>query len=206
MTQNTGKSRSLLEAYEKHKSTGNNEFFTLQNDKDSAIVRFLYSDLEELDWFIVHEVDIAGKKRWVQCSEEPDCPLCASLGRPQLKLFIQLVQKGKEGTVMTWERGQRIIPQLQDLFQKHGDLTQHIFEIERNGKKGDSNTTYKIYHISESKIDINDLPQKQVFLAPDGFVLQKNHTEMKQILEGNYQYQKVENPVPRQPKTDVEVF
>lgn len=207
-TVKTGKSRSLLEAYEKHKSTGNNEFFTLADDGDTAIVRFLYTSFDELDWFVVHEVEIGGKKRWVECTEEPGCPCCVKVGRPSLKLFIQMIQKGKEDTVMTFERGQKFIPQMQALFEAHGDLTQHIFEIERKGKKGDSNTRYEIHHISESSISEDDLLERQIFLSEDGFILQKTHDEMREILEGNYQYQKVDNPAPRttQTKKDVEVF
>lgn len=202
------KTKNLMDAFEKYKSTGNNEFFTLPDDGDTAIVRFLYSSFDELDWFVVHEVEIGGKKRWVECTEEPDCPLCAQTGKPQLKLFLQLVQKGKEDTVMTWERGQRFIPQVQELFQNHGDLTQHIFEIERKGKKGDANTKYLIHHIAESEVAIEDLPKRQVFLGEDGFILQKTHKQMREILSGNYQYQKVENPVPRgnTQRKDVEVF
>lgn len=203
------KTNNLMDAFEKYKSTGNNEFFTLADDGDTAIVRFLYSSFEELDWFVVHETEIGGKKRWVECTEEPDCPLCAQSGRPQLKLFLQLVQKGKEDTVMTWERGQRFIPQIQELFQNHGDLTQQIFEIERKGKKGDANTKYIIHHIAESKVDMESLPERQVFLGEDGFILQKTHKQMREILAGNYQYHKVENPVPRgntAAKKGVEVF
>ena len=191
------KSRSLMEAFEKYKSTGNNEFFTLADDGDTAIVRFLYSDFDELDWFVVHEVEIGGKKRWVECTEEPGCPCCAKLGRPQLKIFLQMIQKGKEDTVMTWERGQRFIPQIQELFEKHGDLTQHIFEIERKGAKGDSNTKYLIHHISQSAVDPENLLERQVFLSEDGFIMKKTHDQMREILSGNYQYQKVENPVAR---------
>lgn len=203
------KTNNLMDAFEKYKSTGNNEFFTLADDGDTAIVRFLYSSFEELDWFVVHETEIGGKKRWVECTEEPDCPLCAQSGRPQLKLFLQLVQKGKEDTVMTWERGQRFIPQIQELFQNHSDLTQQIFEIERKGKKGDANTKYIIHHIAESKVDMESLPERQVFLGEDGFILQKTHKQMREILAGNYQYHKVENPVPRgntAAKKHVEVF
>lgn len=203
-----GKSRSLTDALERYKSTGNNEFFTLADDGDTAIVRFLYATFEELDWFVVHEVEIGGKKRWVECLEVADCPGCAKVAKPSLKLFIQMVQKGKEETVMTFERGQKFIPQMQELFQKHGDLTQHIFEIQRKGKKGDSNTRYEINHISKSEISDDDILERQVFLSEDGFILQKTHDQMKEILEGNYQYQKVENPAARNtaPRTETEVF
>lgn len=203
----TGKSRSLMEAMEKYKVTGNNEFFTLADDGDEATVRFLYADQEELDWFVVHEAEIGGKKRWVQCTEEADCPMCASIGRPSLKLFIQMIQKGKEDTVMTWERGQKFIPKMVQLFDNYGDLTQHIFQIVRRGRKGDNNTSYEINHIQESPIDKDELLDRQEFLGSDGFILDKTHEEMDKILAGNYQFKKVENPEPRvAPKKDVEIF
>ena len=197
------KSRNLAEALENHKSVGNNEFFTLADDKDTAIVRFLYSSMDELDWAVVHEVDISGKKRWVECTEEEACPCCSKLGRPALKLFIQMVQKGKEDTVVTWERGQRFIPIMQQQFNEYGDLTQHVFEIERNGAKGDSNTTYKINHIGASPVDMEALPERQQFITTDGdgFILQKTHDEMTELLSANFQYQPVNNPSPRQGAT-----
>ena len=210
--QPTGKSRSLTEAFEKYKSTGNNEFFELKDHGDTAIVRFLYRSIEELDWFVVHQVEIAGKKRWVECTEQSDCVGCAKTAKPQLKLFIQLIQKGKEDVVMTFERGQKFIPKMQDLFANFGDLTQHIFEIQREGAKGDSNTDYKINHISASAVDPEQLLERQVFLGTDGFIMQKTNEEMREILSGNFQYQKVENPTPRNlqpsgaPKKDIEVF
>ncbi len=208
-TEYKGKSRSLKEAAERHKATANNEFFTLDDDGDSAIVRFLYSNEDEIDWFVVHEVEVGGKKRWVQCTEEPDCTCCLKLNkRPSLKLFLQLMQKGKEDVVLTWERGQKFIPQIESLFEQYGDITQHIFEIERKGKKGDQYTKYEIHHVSESPIDPDDLLERQVFLAPDGFIMEKTHEEMEKLLSGNYQHTRVENPVKRDrdTKKDVEVF
>lgn len=214
------KKRDLMAALEKHKSTGNNEFFTLADDGDTAIVRFLYRSMDELDWFVVHEVEIGGKKRWVECSEEDNCPLCLKVGRPSLKLFIQLMQKGREDVVMTWERGQKFIPIIQDLFEQHGDLTQHLFEVVRQGKRGDSNTRYLVHHLGASQIGEDEILERQEFLGPEGFILQKTHEEMEAILAGNYQYTKVDNPTPRNApatstgggtvgtsaKKDVEVF
>lgn len=206
-TQTKGKSKSLTEAMEKYKATGNNKFFELKDHGDTAIVRFLYTNIDELDWFVVHEVEIGGKKRWVECPETPDCACCVKAMKPQLKLFVQMMQKGDEENVMTFERGQKFIPQMQALFEEHGDLTQHIFEIARNGVKGDSNTKYDIHHIAPAPVDMDLLLERQVFLGEDGFILQKSNEQLREILSGNFQYTKVDNPAPRTTsKAGAEVF
>jgi len=193
----TKKKRNLMEAYEEHKSTGNNEFFTLKDDKDTAIVRFLYEDPEQLDWYVVHEVTIGGKKRWLECTEEETCPACRRGNKVQLKLFLQLVQKGQEDKVKTWERGQNFVPIIMEQFTKFGSLASIPFEVQRNGKAGDSNTTYQLFDLESDGKTLADFTEKQVMLGENGFVLQKSLADMELIMQGNYEYQKVETP-PRQ--------
>ena len=68
-------------------SGSNNEFFTLADHGDSAIVTLLYDDPEgeDMDYFVVHEADVDGRRRYINCNAigedgetvNPDnCPLC----------------------------------------------------------------------------------------------------------------------------------
>ena len=178
------KMKDLNAALQKFQSTGKQgAFFSLANDKDSAVVRFLIgSELKaEKDWFIVHQVEIEGVKRWVQCSEEHDCPLCLSGNKPQLKLFLQLVD-ARDNLLKTWERGNTFIPKIQGLMNKYGDLWERKFEIERHGKKGDMKTIYEVYPLDKDTPNRDELPEKQNLLGT--LILQKSHGEMRQMISG----------------------
>ena len=50
----------------KYTQTGS-DFFILADDGDTARVRFLYDDPQggDMDFYLVHEVEIGGKKRYV---------------------------------------------------------------------------------------------------------------------------------------------
>ena len=187
-----GRTRSLNDAMEKYKASGNNDFFFLKEDKEAAVVRFLHTNEDDLDWYVVHAIEIGGKKRYVQCTEEGDCPLCASGNRPIIKIFIQLVDS-RDGKTKTWERGQNFVPKVLGLINRYGDLNNRPYEVERNGKKGDTATTYETYPLEKDGKEVN-LPERQTLLGENGFVLQKSHLEMTQILNGTYVYEPVQNP------------
>lgn len=197
------KVKDLNQAMEKYKpGNASNEFFSLENDKDSAAVRFLVGDelVAEKDWFVVHQVEVNGKKRWVQCTEEATCPLCLSGNKPQLKLFIQLVD-ARDGKVKTWERGQTFIPKLTGLMNKYGPLHLRTFEIQRFGKKGDPKTTYELYPLDKDGKSKVDFPEPQNLLGT--FIMQKSHEEMRALLAGEH----TEEEAPRRkPSTSGDDF
>lgn len=192
------KTRDLNEALEKYKGSGNNDFFTLANDKETAVVRYLHDDKlrPEEDWFVVHQVEIQGKKRWVQCTEEANCPLCKSIGKPVVKLFLQLVDK-RDGKTKTWERGREFVSKVTGLMNKYGPLCNRPYEIERHGKKGDQQTKYEIYPLDKDDKTLETVGvEKQVLLGENGFILQKSYEDLVEIAEGSYTpAARVENPV-----------
>lgn len=166
-------------------SGGGSEFFSLKNDKDTAVVRFLHEGEDDLDWYVVHEAQINGKKRWVQCLEDETCPMCASGNKTQLKLFLQMVDK-RDGKVKLWERGQKFIPKIISLINRYGNLVGREFEIERSGKAGSKDTQYLIYPLDEDGKVLADFPKRQELLAENGFILQKSVDEMVAINNGTY--------------------
>lgn len=170
-----------------------NKFFQLKNDKETAIVRFLHEGEDDLDWYICHSADIEGKKRHVKCSEESDCPLCKSGNRPQLKIFLQLIQKGdEEGVIRTWERGQKFIPKVISFINRNGTLCGQPVEVERLGKKGDTGTDYVLYNLEKDNKTLADLPKRQVLLSENGFILDKSKEDMQKIADGTFKYERVE--------------
>jgi hypothetical protein len=48
-------------------------------------------------------------------------------------------------SLMTWERGKKFGSKLTSIVSRYPNTVSHIFEIERNGKAGDTQTTYEIY-------------------------------------------------------------
>lgn len=181
--------RDIEEAAEQYKGNGG-EFFKLENDKDAEVVRFLIEeDLEfDDDWFIVHQADIEGKKRWVRCPETSDCPMCSAFGKPQLKLFLQLITKS-DGKRKMWERGNTFVPKIKGLISKYGDLCNRPYEIQRNGKPNDTKTTYEIYPLDRDDKTLQDIPvEKQVLLGAygEGFVLNLSAEDMDDVVKGRY--------------------
>ena len=163
---------------------GGGGYFRLKDDHDTAQVRFLYDSIDDVTGYAVHEVKIGDKKRYVNCLRNytdplDTCPLCKD-GRMQLpKYFVPLFNLDTN-RVETWERGKKFGNKLSSLCARYPHLFQHVFEIERIGKAGDTQTTYEIY-----PLDMNEDDRK---LTLDSFdiqeplgshILDKNYDELQ---------------------------
>lgn len=184
--------RQALEDYK----GGNNDFFKLEKDMETAQVRFLYESEEDLDVYAVHEVEIKGKKRYIECLQTSDCPLCVEGAhdkdlKVKVKFFLQL--EDEDGKVKTWERGQKFITKILGMINKYGPLCNRLYEIERHGKPNDTNTTYELYALDKDDSVLEDLPEKQELLGD--FVLQWNYDQMNVYLDGG----EVETPAEPAP-------
>jgi hypothetical protein len=196
------KFKSLQDAvkhFEEVSGSTRNEFFTLADHGDTATVRFLHEGEEDLDWYILHKVKIQEKDRWVKCTEDEQCPLCKAGNRPQLKIFLQLVDK-RDGKIKTWERGQKFIPKIISIINRYGNLNSRPYDIERMGKKGDTKTDYNLFPHDKDGKEAN-LPERQELVGENGFILEKSIEDMKKIAEGTYRYEDVENPPKRESNT-----
>ena len=178
----------------KFASQGNNDFFFLADDGDVASVRMLYDqpDGSDMDYYLVHEVEIDGKKRYVACnalSEDgnslhtDNCPLCQAGYKRLEKLFIQLYIP-EEDAVKTWDRGRNFVQKIQTYINRYGSLVNYPIEIERKGKAGDSNTTYELFVMENDGSTLEDFPEKQELLGT--FILQVTGEEMEDMLDGTY--------------------
>lgn len=174
---------------ENYGSTGGAGFFSLKDDKDVATVRFLYDSIEDVEGFAVHEVEIDGKKRAVNCLKDygqPDdvCPFCARKMPVRVKYYIPLVTidpKTKAESIVTWERGKKYGQKLSSLCSRYPHLVSHTFEIERNGKTGDQQTTYEIYETGQ---DSNVTLEKYEVPNPLGtIILDKSAEDMQYFLD-----------------------
>ncbi len=183
---------SLREAYDYDEKTSGKGggFFSLKNDKDTGVVRFLYESDQDMDYAFVHRVKIDGKDRIVEClGRDAGCPLCQSGNRSQLKLYLQLEH---DGQVKVWERGKTFIPTMLSISERYAPLFNKRFEIERNGKAGDMKTTYQMFIMQEDEEDkkqtLEDIKAKKIVLK-DGkskLILQLTPEEMMQAIDGTF--------------------
>lgn len=177
----------------KYTNNGGSEYFTLKDDGDTARVRFLYDDPDanDIDFFLVHPVEIDGKRRYVACNavddegrmHREDCPLCQSGNRPQEKLFLQLYDEDEE-KLKIWERGKNFIPKIVSFINRYGSLVNQAFDIERHGKKGDTQTTYELYACKDDGAQISDFPEKQELEGT--LIVKATKAQMEDILDGTF--------------------
>lgn len=162
-------------------------FFWLKNDKDVAQVRFMYRDINDVEGYAVHRVQVGDKDRYVNCLRSYDepldaCPFCKERMSQFAKLFIPLYDIN-EGKIKLWERGKKFFSKISSLCARFSNPTvvSHIFEIERNGKPGDQTTAYEIYEVDQDNCTLEDLPE-----VPDvigGLVLDKSVDDMNYYIE-----------------------
>lgn len=128
-------------------------YFSLKNDKDSAIVRFMINYMDDIDIINLHKVSVGGRLRSVSCLRDPhdpidNCPFCASDKKVESKIFIPLIEYVTEGDGQVhaypkvWEKPARYTTRLANLIEDYGPLSENLFRITRNGAAGDRGTTY----------------------------------------------------------------
>ena len=172
---------------ENYGGQGGGGYFSLKNDGDVARVRFMYSSIDDVQGDAVHEVEIDGKKRYVNCLRaynEPldECPFCKAHRFQVAKLFIPLYDVDND-RVVTWERGKKFFSKISSLCARYPDIVSHEFEIERNGKPGSTQTTYEIYEVKHDDTTLEDLPELPNIVG--GIILDKTKEEMEYYLEHN---------------------
>ena len=189
---------------------GGSGFFSLPNDGDVASVRFMYNKLEDIEGVAVHQIELNGKKRYVNCLREyghpvDDCPLCKSGSFVQAKLFIPVYDIATE-QVKIWERGKKFFGKIAGICSRYAskeNLVSHIFEVERHGKKGDTQTTYEIFEVKNDDIALEDLPEVPEIVG--GLVLDKSKDEMQYFIDYGEFSDAGEKPAKRSATPDMPV-
>lgn len=173
-----------------------NGFFSLADDKDSAVVTFLYEeeDGSDMDYFVVHQVEVDNRNRYINCNainedgesiHPENCPLCEE-GFPRIeKLFLQLFNENTD-QVETWDRGRSYVQKIVTLINKYGPLVNQPFEIIRSGKKGDQRTTYEFFPESPNGevVTLDDFPEKSQLLGT--LILDLDEDQMFDVIDGKF--------------------
>lgn len=180
--------RFNTETADKYGGQGGAGYFSLKNDKDTARVRFMYNGIDDVEGYAVHQVEIDGKKRWVNCLREYNepkdkCPFCRENKFTSAKLFVPIYNVD-EDKCQVWERGKKFISKISSICARYPNVVSHVFEIERNGKKGETTTTYEIYEVDKDDTTIEDLPEPSNILGT--VVLDKSAEDMEFYLDNGY--------------------
>ena len=154
--------------------TSGHIYFSLKDDGHVARVRFMYNNIDDIEGYAVHEVEVDGRKKYVNCLREynsrlDDCPFCKAKKFQSAKLFIPLYNID-EDKVQIWERGKTYFSIISGLFARYSSadtpLVSQVFEIERNGKKGDTATRYGIFPVGQpDDTTLEDLPEVPAILG-----------------------------------------
>jgi len=159
-------------------------YFSLKDDKEVATIRFLLNDINDLQGVATHEVEVNGKKMDVECLRNYDepvskCPLCEAQYRQSAKLFIPVYDcSSKESKI--WTRGKTFFNRISSLCARYNPLVSVPIEVERNGKKGDTSTTYEMYPGNPDNAKITDFPE----INPEGICFEtKTAEEMRYFLQ-----------------------
>lgn len=138
-------------------NSGRSSFLSLQNDGDSAIVRFAYNSMEALlgcDTIHTIKNNQTDKYIAVDCLKtdysNPDsvCPLCAAGIRMQKVYYLQ-VRNEETGEMQIWQRSEAFVnnsikPLLEEYEKDGTPITGLPVKIVRHGARGDMNTTYAL--------------------------------------------------------------
>ncbi len=168
--------------FEQQKQNSNTGYFRLVDDGDTARVRFLYNTSDDIEMFSVYQVDVNGKKRWVNSLRnynEPleKCPFSRLSGvKLQNKLFIPIYNID-ENCVQIWERGFTYQKKLEPIAKRFEPIYSAVVEISRSGRKGDKETTYNFF--LEGRDDNFDISKVDVIDPLGTIILDKSYEEME---------------------------
>lgn len=140
--------------------SGNNNrnsvgFFSLANNNDEAVVRFIEDSSDNFEILSVHRATVNGKSRSISCvrgDHDPinACPFCESGNPISRRIFIKMIQyiKNPDGTItaqpVMWERPANFAFTLQSYIDNYGPLSDIVCKVIRHGVKNDVHTTYEI--------------------------------------------------------------
>lgn len=183
--------------------SGGAGFFSLKDDGDQANIRYLYNQLADIEGFAVHEIEVNGKKRYVNCLREygdpiESCPLCAERYKQIAKLFLYIWDEDTQ-EVKIWDRGKTYYKDLSALSANIKSFVGTVFQITRSGKKGDTGTKYTNWPLSTDDATLEEFPELTPILG--SLVLDKTFEELDFFLDNGF-FEEVEAPQSAPPAQD----
>lgn len=138
-------------------------FFSLADDGDSAIVRFMYDSLDDISGYAVHRIKTGDDKEIIinclRSYEDPldTCPLCANKNFQMARFYFSLYNEDAS-EIQIWTRGKQIVSELvKCLSQVNGPISGAKIRITRKGEKGDKYTKYLFELVDEDGLELEEL-------------------------------------------------
>ena len=131
-------------------------FFSLKNDGEEATVRFMCDSLSDLEILTVHNIEVDGKFRQINCIREPNdpiesCPLCANDTELRQVVFIKVMnyKTDNSGKITAypeiWQRNaSSYVPKMKSYLDNYGPLSNIVCKVVRHGAARSPKTTYDI--------------------------------------------------------------
>lgn len=183
-------------------------YFSLKNDGDSSVVRFMYDSIDDVEGHFVHKLPIrGGKTRWAECLKkdysDPDnvCPICEThdqMSSILQRIWIPLWDVAKNEPLF-WERGpvfwsETLLPLMQEKCMDNKHFCGYIFRITRYGVAGDSDTKYEITEISYDDTTIDKF--EKIPNPTESFHLDRSFEELANYVKTGNLY------LPKQTSSD----
>ena len=130
-------------------------YFSLKNDGDEAIVRFMYDNPSELDICDIHTVKGAAFDTKYSCFRNPkepleNCPLCKAGVKTDRRVYLKILQYFPDGNggirvePRVWERSPKYVATIKTLMDEYTPICDYVFKVKRSGAAGSTQTTYTI--------------------------------------------------------------
>lgn len=184
-----------IDDVDNYKTGGDYNYLVLKDDGDTAKVRFYIESMDDLRFYIVHQIEVNGKTRYVNCLrtyDQPidDCPFCREALQNKeygtlVKMFLPVYDMNDK-QVKLFERGRTFKDEIQGHIRRNAPLVNYPCEIERCGEKGNTKTVYKVYPLAQEKDNtlIKDLPEIEDLIGT--YVLDFSREDMEDyIRSGN---------------------
>lgn len=190
-------------------------YFALKHNGDEAIVRFLYTDVDQFDFMSVHQVKVGNSFRRVNCLRTPKepvdkCPFCASddqsISKVYSKFYVKLLEyvKDENGKIVAmpriWERPTSFAKTLASYFLEYGDLSDCVFKVRRHGDSGSRDTTYDLVlanpAVYKAEVYEKDMNAFDNYSLTKYVVLDKTADDMRMFLDSG---EFAEEPKQEQP-------
>lgn len=176
---------SIKDLIKKYENNGEKtKWLSLKDDGDSALVRILHSDVDDLDVYEVHEAEVDGFKQTIKCNGD-GCKMCNEGIKAKLAVFLQMMDLEDENNIKIWRRGVNDLKMLLEEITENGPLNKRNYKIKRIGKKGSPTTKYQFFAKETSEIELKERVKLEGF-----FVKVVSNDEMSKIIEGNFTFKK----------------
>lgn len=176
-------------------------WFSLKNDGDSAIVRFMHDTVDDFDILSVHPVTINGKYVKANCIREDasqplsDCPLCEAGVALQQRMYVHLIEyvKDQNGQIVpvakVWDRPVSFARALKTKIDTYGPLSDCLFKVTRCGAANNMSTTYNVDYAPPQVYNPELFRKENLFeegyTASGSVIMNKSYEELAYFVKNN---------------------